>query len=208
MNHDAGAAASGTRSRTTESHTMSDRVVLVTGAARGAVIAERFHAAGYRVALADIAADAIQAHARELDPSGERAIALPLDVTSKRDFEAARDALVARWGRIDVLVNNAGASKVVPAMEITAEQFDQVIDVNLRSVLFGCQVFGQYFAERGAGRIVNIASLAGQNGGSARTTRPQRRHADADQGVRTRSRRAGRDRQRDLAGPARLADRV
>lgn len=49
----------------------------------------------------------------------------------------------------------------------TAEQFDQVIDVNLRSVLFGCQVFGQYFAQRGAGRIVNIASLAGQNGGSA-----------------------------------------
>jgi 3-oxoacyl-[acyl-carrier protein] reductase len=52
-------------------------------------------------------------------------------------------------------------------MEITAEQFDQVIDINLRSVLFGCQVFGQYFAERGMGRIVNIASLAGQNGGSA-----------------------------------------
>ena len=128
--------------------------------ALGAVIAERFHAAGYRVALADIAADAIQAHARELDPSGERAIALPLDVTSKRDFEAARDALVARWGRIDVLVNNAGASKVVPAMEITAEQFDQVIDVNLRSVLFGCQVFGQYFAERGAHRQHRVARRA------------------------------------------------
>lgn len=169
MNHDAGAAATGVRPRTTEFHTMSDRVVLVTGAARGlgAVIAERFHAAGYRVALADIAADAIHAHARDLDPSGERALVLPLDVTSKRDFEAARDTLVARWGTIDALVNNAGASKVVPAMEITAEQFDQVIDVNLRSVLFGCQVFGQYFAQRGAGRIVNIASLAGQNGGSA-----------------------------------------
>jgi 3-oxoacyl-[acyl-carrier protein] reductase len=52
-------------------------------------------------------------------------------------------------------------------MDITAEQFDQVIDVNLRSVLFGCQVFGQHFATKGAGRIVNIASLAGQNGGSA-----------------------------------------
>ncbi|OXH84766.1 3-oxoacyl-ACP reductase, partial [Burkholderia multivorans] len=77
---------------------MSDRVVLVTGAARGlgAVIAERFHEAGYRVALADIAADAIRAHARDLDPEGTRAIAIPLDVTSKRDFEAARDALVAR----------------------------------------------------------------------------------------------------------------
>ncbi|MGU7784687.1 SDR family NAD(P)-dependent oxidoreductase [Burkholderia sp. PU8-34] len=148
---------------------MSDRVVLITGAARGlgAVIASRFHAAGYRVALADIAHDAVQTHAHALDPGGERAIGLPLDVTSKREFEAARDALVARWGHVDALVNNAGASKVVPAMEITAEQFDQVIDVNLRSVLFGCQVFGQYFATRGEGRIVNIASLAGQNGGSA-----------------------------------------
>jgi len=52
-------------------------------------------------------------------------------------------------------------------METTAAQFDEVINVNLRSVLFGCQVFGQYFADRKAGRIVNIASLAGQNGGSA-----------------------------------------
>ena len=147
---------------------MSDRVVLVTGAARGlgAVIAERFHAAGYRVALADIAADAIRAHARDLDPEGTRAIAIPLDVTSKRDFEAARDALVTRWGAVDVLVNNAGASKVVPAMEITAEQFDQVIDVNLRSVLFGCQVFGQYFATRGAGRIVNIGAGAAFKAGA------------------------------------------
>lgn len=52
-------------------------------------------------------------------------------------------------------------------MEITEEQFDHVINVNLRSVLFGCQVFGQHFADAGGGRIVNIASLAGQNGGSA-----------------------------------------
>ncbi|MBN3787689.1 SDR family oxidoreductase [Burkholderia sp. Ac-20353] len=148
---------------------MSDRVVLVTGAARGlgAIIAEKFYSAGYRVALADIAHDAVQAHAHTLDPSGARAIGLKLDVTLKDDFAAARDTLVARWGHVDALVNNAGASKVVPVMEITAEQFDQVIDVNLRSVLFGCQVFGHYFATRGEGRIVNIASLAGQNGGSA-----------------------------------------
>lgn len=148
---------------------MSDRVVLITGAARGlgAVIAEKFFAAGYRVALADIAQEAVRAHARALDPTGARATGLKLDVTSKVDFAAARDMLNARWGSVDALVNNAGASKVVPVMEITAEQFDQVIDVNLRSVLFGCQVFGQYFATRGTGRIVNIASLAGQNGGSA-----------------------------------------
>ena len=148
---------------------MSTRVVLVTGAAGGlgAVIAARFHAAGYRVAIGDIAHDAAQALARDLSADGSSACALELDVTSKAAFEAARDALIDRWGRIDVLVNNAGASKVVPVMDISAEQFDQVINVNLRSVLFGCQVFGAHFASAGAGRIVNVASLAGQNGGSA-----------------------------------------
>jgi 3-oxoacyl-[acyl-carrier protein] reductase len=148
---------------------MSDRVVLVTGAARGlgAVIAARFHAQGYRVAIGDIAIDAATDLARDLSRDGERAIALELDVSSKASFEAARDAIVAKWGHVDALVNNAGASKVVPVMEITGDQFDQVMNVNLRSVLFGCQVFGQHFANAGAGRIVNIASLAGQNGGSA-----------------------------------------
>ncbi|WP_109482565.1 SDR family oxidoreductase [Paraburkholderia sp. C35] len=148
---------------------MSNRVVIVTGAARGlgAVVAKQFHRAGYKVALADIAIDAAQALATELSADHDTACAIPLDVTRKQDFEAARDALISRWGHVDALVNNAGASKVLPVMEITAEQFDQVIDINLRSVLFGGQVFGQYFADRGVGRIVNIASLAGQNGGSA-----------------------------------------
>ncbi|SOE96772.1 3-oxoacyl-[acyl-carrier protein] reductase [Burkholderia sp. D7] len=148
---------------------MSNRVVLVTGAARGlgAAIAARFHADGYRVAIGDIATDAAQAIAHDLSADGSSACALELDVTLKAAFEEARDALTERWGRIDALVNNAGASKVVPVMDISVEQFDQVINVNLRSVLFGCQVFGAYFASVGAGRIVNVASLAGQNGGSA-----------------------------------------
>jgi 3-oxoacyl-[acyl-carrier protein] reductase len=148
---------------------MSNRVVLVTGAARGlgAVIAQRFHAEGYCVAVGDIAVDAARKLAGELSEDGSTALALKLDVTAKEDFAAARDTMVAHWGHVDALVNNAGASKVVPVMGITAEQFDHVISVNLRSVLFGCQVFGQHFADQGCGRIVNIASLAGQNGGSA-----------------------------------------
>jgi len=148
---------------------MSSRVVLVTGAARGlgVAIATRFHAAGYRVAIGDIAIEQAEQVARQLSPDATSAIAIALDVTSKRDFEQARNILLEQWGRIDVLVNNAGASKVVSAMDITADQFDWVMDVNLRSVLFGCQVFGQHFAEQGIGRIVNVASLAGQNGGSA-----------------------------------------
>jgi len=117
------------------------------------------------VAIGDIAFNAAQELASELSADHSTAFALNLDVTSKADFSAARDAILSKWQRIDALVNNAGASKVVPVMEITAEQFDQVINVNLRSVLFGCQVFGQHFADAGTGRIVNIASLAGQNGG-------------------------------------------
>jgi len=148
---------------------MPSRVILITGAARGlgAVIATRFHETGYRVAIGDIMLDAAQSLANSLSPDGKTALAVRLDVTLKADFESARDTIASTWGRVDVLVNNAGASKVVALMDITGEQFDQVINVNLRSVLFGCQVFGQYFADLGVGRIVNIASLAGQNGGSA-----------------------------------------
>ncbi|MDN7177388.1 SDR family oxidoreductase [Caballeronia sp. SEWSISQ10-4 2] len=148
---------------------MPSRVVLITGAARGlgTVIATRFHEAGYCVAIGDIMFDAAQSLANSLSPDGGTALAVRLDVTLKADFESARDTIASTWGRVDVLVNNAGASKVVALMDITGEQFDQVINVNLRSVLFGCQVFGQYFADLGVGRIVNIASLAGQNGGSA-----------------------------------------
>ncbi|KAG0185151.1 hypothetical protein DFQ28_009860 [Apophysomyces sp. BC1034] len=152
-----------------EDQRMEQRVVLVTGAARGlgAVIAVRFHAAGYRVALADVALDAAAAQARAIDNGTGTAYALKLDVKSKRDFEAAREQVADRWGRVDVLVNNAAATQIAAPMEITAEQFDEVISINLRSVLFGCQVFGQYFSQRHHGRIINIGSLAGQNGGSA-----------------------------------------
>lgn len=147
---------------------MNARVVLVTGAAKGlgAAIAQRFHREGYRVALGDIDVATATAEAQALSGDGATAVAIALDVTSKVSFEKALVDLTARWGRVDVLVNNAGASKVVPAMEITADQFDESMRVNLRSVLFGCQVFGAQFAEQGAGRIVNMASLAGQNGGS------------------------------------------
>ncbi|MFD8820178.1 SDR family NAD(P)-dependent oxidoreductase, partial [Streptomyces sp. NPDC059627] len=68
---------------------------------------------------------------------------------------------------VHVLVNNAGRAKVEKLMEISPESFAEVVSANLDGTFFGCQVLGTYFAERGYGRIVNIASLAGQNGGTA-----------------------------------------
>jgi 3-oxoacyl-[acyl-carrier protein] reductase len=145
------------------------QVALVSGAARGLgeQVARRLHAAGYRVALADIDLDRANAVAASLDASGASALALRLDVRLKDDFEAAAALLARRWGAVHVLVNNAGQSRVAPLMAISAEEFDAVVAVNLKGVFLACQVFGQVFAARGYGRIINIASLAGQTGGTA-----------------------------------------
>ncbi|MGW3418227.1 SDR family NAD(P)-dependent oxidoreductase [Streptomyces phaeochromogenes] len=145
------------------------RVALVTGAARGlgACIAGRLYDHGYRVALTDLDEEAAAKAATELDPEGHHAVGLALDVRDKDAFVTVRDRLTDRWGAVHVLVNNAGHSKVEPLMEIAPESFGAVVATNLNGTFFGCQVFGAYFAERGYGRIVNIASLAGQNGGTA-----------------------------------------
>ncbi|MGW4912569.1 SDR family NAD(P)-dependent oxidoreductase [Streptomyces sp. NPDC004270] len=145
------------------------RVAVVTGAAGGlgACIAGRLYDHGYCVALTDLDEEAAAKAAAELDPEGDHAVGLALDVRDKDAFVTVRDRLTDRWGAVHVLVNNAGHAKVEPLMEITPESFDAVVDTNLNGTFFGCQVFGAYFAERGYGRIVNIASLAGQNGGTA-----------------------------------------
>lgn len=144
-------------------------VALVTGAAQGLgrVIAERLHGAGYKVALGDIAVAQAEAAAAELDPTGETALALKLDVSSKADFEAALAAVTARWGRLNVAVNNAAITPTTPVMQITPEEFDRTLSVNLRGTFLGCQVLGAALAKAGYGRIINLASLAGQNGGTA-----------------------------------------
>ena len=86
---------------------------------------------------------------------------------SKDDFLALRDLVLDAWGGVHVLVNNAGRSVTGSLMDIAPEEFTSIVEVNLNGVFLGCQVFGAHFAEQRYGRIVNIASLAGQNGGTA-----------------------------------------
>jgi 3-oxoacyl-[acyl-carrier protein] reductase len=80
------------------------------------VIARRLHAAGYNVAVADLMPDKAHAVAQSLDASGATAIALALDIRNKADFEASRDALIAKWGSVQVLVNNAAVTLHTPVM--------------------------------------------------------------------------------------------
>lgn len=148
---------------------VAPRVAVITGAARGLgqVIATRLHELGYRVALADLATEQAERVASTLDATRETALGLRLDVRDRAGFERVRDAVLTRWGTVHVLVNNAGQAKAEALLDISPESFSAVVSANLDGVFLGSQVFGAYLADRGHGRIVNIASLAGQNGGTA-----------------------------------------
>ncbi len=145
------------------------QIALVTGAGQG--LGQHFCAsllrAGYSVAVTDLNLAAAQACAKQLDPTGEHTLALQLDAGSKADFEAGLEQVLARFGALHVVVNNAAVTKTTPLMQISPEEFDAVVGLNLRSVFLGCQVLGARMAETGYGRIINMASLAGQNGGTA-----------------------------------------
>lgn len=144
-------------------------IALVTGAAggMGEFIVRRLHAAGHRVWVTDLDADAAGALAHALDPSGDTARALRLDVADRASFESALAECVRIWGTPTILVNNAAITQAADLMTLTQADFDRVLTTNVDSIFFGCQVIGAAMAAAGYGRIVNMASLAGQNGGTA-----------------------------------------
>jgi len=145
------------------------QTALVTGAASGfgAIAARALHAAGFRVVLSDIDGDACGALASELDLAGETAVTATLDVGKPEDFETVLAKIVERWGSAEVLVNNAAVTQAKPVLDIDPAEFNHVMAINAGGCFAGCQVFGRHMKERGYGRIVNMASLAGQNGGTA-----------------------------------------
>ena len=142
------------------------RTAIITGAASprglGKATARLFAAHGATLALLDLDADAAAAAARDIGPDQ---MGLACDVPDKAACEAAAAELAGRWGRIDVLVNNAGITEPLKIMEITPAHYDAVLDVNLRGTLYMSQAVIPGMRERKAGSIVNIASVAGQRGG-------------------------------------------
>lgn len=153
----------------TETSSTKPHTAVVTGAAQGlgAEIGRALHRAGFRVVVSDVDVECANALAVELDASGATAIGLRLDIDRAADFQAALDQGVSRWGSVEVLVNNAARTVVKPLLDIDLSEFNAVLATNAGGTFAGSQVFGRYFKERGYGRIVNLASLAGQNGGTA-----------------------------------------
>jgi len=149
-------------------HEQAD-VAIVTGGGSGLgeAIARGLHAAGYRVAVTDIDEARARAVAEALDPQGPTALGLALDVTDAAAITAVADELDARWGGVQVLVNNAVLTRAVPVLDIALEDWDQVMAVNARGTFAASQIFARRMKAAGYGRIVNMASLAGQNGGTA-----------------------------------------
>ncbi|SFO36010.1 SDR family NAD(P)-dependent oxidoreductase [Amycolatopsis rubida] len=140
-------------------------VAVVTGGANGLgeAIVRQLHAEGYRVAIVDVNGDAAEKLAAELRSCRGYAV----DVRDRAALAQLKDDVVRDFGSVQVLVNNAARTQAAPLMEITPEDLDAVLAVNFTGTFTACQIFGAYFAEQGYGRIVNMASLAGQNGGTA-----------------------------------------
>ena len=143
---------------------LSGKVALVTGASSGLGVhfARTLAAAGASVAIAARRADRLASLQAELQQAGSKAAAVELDVTSGKSVSAAFDAAEKALGAIDIVVNNAGISIVKPALDMPEEDWDAVVDTNLRGAWLVAQTAGKrWVAAKRAGVVVNIASILG-----------------------------------------------
>jgi len=146
---------------------LDQKVVIVTGAAKGigAAIAEACAREGARVALLDLDGAGAEAGAKALRDRGADALALRCDVTRSPDIAAALEAVLARWGRVDVLINNAGGFAVIRATEDIAEaEWEAILASNLTSVFLFSKAVLPIMKRQRYGRIVNLASVVGRAG--------------------------------------------
>lgn len=138
-----------------------DKVVLVTGASSGigADIARELAAAGAKVALGARRIERLEALTAELNEAGGTAFAHPLDVTDRDSMNAFADAARDLWGRVDVIVNNAGIMPLSLMASLKVEEWDRMVDVNIKGVLYGIAAVLPEMTARGSGHIINIASI-------------------------------------------------
>ena len=142
---------------------LDGRVAVVTGASAGigAALAEGLAAAGARVVLAARRAERLEELAGRLAAEGAEALAVACDVSAEPEVDRLVEATLRRFGRVDVLVNNAGIVTIVAAEDEPLEEFRRTVDVNLIGVFLCAQRFGRVMLEAGRGSIVNVASVLG-----------------------------------------------
>ena len=139
------------------------KVVVITGASSGLgeAVARFLAARGANVALGARRVDRIRALADELTRSGGKALAVRTDVTRRDEVQALVDASVHAYGRIDVMINNAGLMPQSPLERLKVDEWDRMIDVNIKGVLYGIAAVLPYMKQQKAGQIINVSSVAG-----------------------------------------------
>jgi 3-oxoacyl-[acyl-carrier protein] reductase len=142
------------------------RVAVVTGAARGIgrATAAALAKSGFRVGAVDVRGPELRETAALVREAGHEALALEGDVTSLATAQRLAGEVLAAWGRVDVLVNNAGISQPKGLLEITEEEWDLTIDTHLKGTFNWCKAVAPAMLARRAGRIVNMSSVSAHTG--------------------------------------------
>jgi NAD(P)-dependent dehydrogenase (short-subunit alcohol dehydrogenase family) len=127
----------------------------------GNSIALGFAQAGADVVAVSRRGGEVEQTAREIRALGRQTVEATADVTSRSDIQRVIELMVGQLGGIDILVNSAGTTKRVASLEMADEDWDRILDTNLKGTWFACQMVGRVMKEQGKGRIINIASLGG-----------------------------------------------
>lgn len=142
---------------------IADKVIVITGASSGIGEATARHLAakGAKVYLGARRKERLDAIVAELVSAGVQAAAMPVDVTKRSEVEAFVQGAIAKFGCMDVLVNNAGLMALAPIEKTLVDEWDRMIDINIKGVLYGVAAALPVFAQQKGGHIINIASVAG-----------------------------------------------
>ena len=145
---------------------VTDKIVIVSGAGSGLGkgYSHVFAEAGATVVCCDINETSVNQTAAEITADGGKAHAYACDVTDTDSIKNFVDQVYADFGRIDVLINNAGREYVEPYLEVSPEHFDMILNVNLRGAFFMAQAVAKYMKEQKSGKIINIGSLGAHIG--------------------------------------------
>lgn len=142
---------------------IDNKVVVITGASSGLgeATARYLAARGAAVVLGARRTDKLEQIAGEIRAAGGKAEVLATDVTDKQQVQALVDTAVRIYGRVDVLINNAGLMSIAPMDELKVDEWDRMIDINIKGVLYGIAAALPQFRKQNSGHFINIASVAG-----------------------------------------------
>jgi NADP-dependent 3-hydroxy acid dehydrogenase YdfG len=144
-------------------NSIADKVILVTGASSGIgeTTARSLAAAGARVVMGARRTERLAALRTEIEGAGGTAIARKLDVTSRDEVQAFADAALDAYGRVDVIINNAGVMPLSLMASLKVDEWDRMVDVNIKGVLYGVAAVLPVMRKQGFGHIINVSSIGG-----------------------------------------------